>query len=140
MINENIFATGSADNLVKLWDMRNLKSQYYTLEGHTEQIYQVQWSPFSESVLGSCGQDRRLYVWDTNRIGQELSPEDEIEGKSELLFIHGGHTSKVSDFSWNLNENWVIASVSEDNILQIWQMSDIICSEENNDDNKMQIE
>jgi hypothetical protein len=28
----------------------------------------------------------------------------------------------VSDFSWNRNEEWVAASVSEDNILQIWQM------------------
>ncbi len=37
-------------------------------------------------------------------------------------FIHGGHTSKISDFSWNPNEPWVIASVAEDNIIQIWQM------------------
>jgi len=37
-------------------------------------------------------------------------------------FIHGGHTSKISDFSWNPNEPWVIASVAEDNILQVWQM------------------
>ena len=39
-----------------------------------------------------------------------------------LQFIHGGHTSKVSDFSWNQNDPWVISSVSEDNIVQIWQM------------------
>ncbi|KAG8508837.1 Histone-binding protein RBBP7 [Galemys pyrenaicus] len=38
------------------------------------------------------------------------------------LFIHGGHTAKISDFSWNPNEPWVICSVSEDNIMQIWQM------------------
>jgi WD40 repeat protein len=37
-------------------------------------------------------------------------------------FIHGGHTAKISDFSWNPNEPWVICSVSEDNIMQIWQM------------------
>ncbi len=34
-------------------------------------------------------------------------------------FIHGGHTSKISDFTWNPNEPWVVASVSEDNILQV---------------------
>ena len=39
-----------------------------------------------------------------------------------LQFIHGGHTAKISDFSWNPNEPWVICSVSEDNILQVWQM------------------
>jgi len=44
-----------------------------------------------------------------------------------LQFIHGGHTAKISDFSWNQNEPWVICSVSEDNIMQVWQMvSDVI--------------
>lgn len=46
------------------------------------------------------------------------SPEDAEDGPPELLFIHGGHTSKVSDFSWNGNDDWVVASVAEDNILQ----------------------
>jgi len=39
-----------------------------------------------------------------------------------VQFIHGGHTAKISDFSWNQNEPWVICSVSEDNIMQVWQM------------------
>ncbi len=47
------------------------------------------------------------------------SPEDAEDGPPELLFIHGGHTSKISDFSWNTNDDWVIASVAEDNILQV---------------------
>ena len=42
-------------------------------------------------------------------------------GPPELLFIHGGHTSKISDFSWNPTEAWVICSVSEDNIMQVGQ-------------------
>jgi histone-binding protein RBBP4 len=37
----------------------------------------------------------------------------------ELLFIHGGHTSKVSDISWNVKNPWVMASTAEDNILQV---------------------
>lgn len=41
-------------------------------------------------------------------------------------FIHGGHTAKISDFTWNPNEAWVICSVSEDNILQVWQMAENI--------------
>ncbi len=36
--------------------------------------------------------------------------------------MHGGHCAKVSDFSWNENEDWMIASVDEDNALHIWQM------------------
>ncbi len=51
-------------------------------------------------------------------------------GPPELLFIHGGHTSKICDFSWNPNEEFVCASVSEDNILQIWQMAENIYNPE----------
>jgi hypothetical protein len=45
--------------------------------------------------------------------------EDAEDGPPELLFIHGGHTSKISDFAWNPSDDWVIASVAEDNILQV---------------------
>jgi hypothetical protein len=82
-------------------------------------------------------------VWDHDQSRQELSqpagqvcaqqlmataclclsglqtPEDAEDGPPELLFIHGGHTSKISDFSWNSNDDWVVASVAEDNILQV---------------------
>jgi histone-binding protein RBBP4 len=70
----------------------------------------------------------RIHTWDLSRIGDQQSPEDAEDGPPELLFVHGGHTSKISDFSWNLNEPWVVASVAEDNILQIWQMvSQSVC-------------
>lgn len=64
------------------------------------------------------------------RIDEEQAPEDAEDGPPELLFIHGGHTSKISDFSWNPCEDWVISSVAEDNILQIWQMAENIYHDE----------
>lgn len=54
------------------------------------------------------------------------SPEDAEDGPPELLFIHGGHTAKISDFAFNATDEWVMASVAEDNILQIWQLADNI--------------
>lgn len=42
-----------------------------------------------------------------SRIGEEQTAEDAEDGPPELLFIHGGHTAKISDFSWNPNEPWV---------------------------------
>lgn len=72
-----------------------------------------------------------------SRIGKELTEEESVDGPPELLFIHGGHTSKISDFSFNSNDPWVISSVSEDNILQIWQMSEYIY---NDDEEEMQTE
>ena len=119
--NETLLATGSADKTVALFDIRNTKHRLHTFEHHTEEVFQIGWSPKSETVLASCGADRRMMIWDLSKIGDEQTPEDAEDGPPELLFIHGGHTSKISDFSWNMNDDWVIASVAEDNICQIWQ-------------------
>lgn len=128
--NEHVLATGSADKTVALFDLRNLKQKLHVFESHTDEVYQVSWSPQNETILSSCGADRRLMIWDLSRIGAEQSAEDAEDGPPELLFIHGGHTAKISDSSWNTNDDWVIASVAEDNILQIWQMAENIHTEE----------
>ena len=104
------------------------------LEGHSEEVYQVCWSPFNETILASASSDRRLNVWDLSKIGEEQSAEDAEDGPPELLFIHGGHTAKVADFGFNANDEWVVASVAEDNILQVWQMAENIYNEEDGEE------
>ncbi|CAM9097616.1 unnamed protein product [Heterosigma akashiwo] len=94
------------------------------------EVLQVGWHPSAETVFASCGDDRRLNVWDAAKIGEEQDAEDAEDGPPELLFIHGGHTAKVQDFSWNMQDPWVISSVSEDNVLQIWQMAENIYNDE----------
>ena len=128
--NEYVLATGSADKTVALFDLRKLDNRLHTFASHTEEVFQIGWSPKHETILSSCGADRRLMVWDLSRIGDEQSPEDAEDGPPELLFIHGGHTSKISDFAYNPNDEMVVASVAEDNILQIWQMAENIYTDE----------
>ncbi|XP_042494460.1 WD-40 repeat-containing protein MSI2-like isoform X1 [Macadamia integrifolia] len=124
--NEWILATASSDTTINLFDLRKLTTALHSFSSHTEEVFQVEWSPNHETVLASSASDRRIMIWDLSRIGDEQSEEDAEDGPPELLFSHGGHTAKISDFSWNENEPWVIASVSEDNILQIWQMAQSI--------------
>lgn len=131
---EFLLATGSADKTVALWDLRSLKSKLHSFEGHTEDVYQVGWSPHNETILASASLDRRINIWDVSKIGAEQDPEEAEDGPPELLFIHGGHTAKVADFSWNLNEEWIIGSVAEDNIIQIWQVAENIYADVDEDD------
>ncbi|KAJ3019126.1 Histone-binding protein rbbp4, partial [Thoreauomyces humboldtii] len=124
--NEHLLATGSADKTVALWDLRNLKRSLHVFDAHQEAVLQLAWAPFDSSILASSSADRRLNVWDLTRIGEEQTPEDADDGPPELLFIHGGHTNNVADFDWNRNEPWVMCSVAEDNICQVWQMASTI--------------
>jgi WD40 repeat protein len=63
----------------------------------------------------------------------EQTPEDAEDGPPELLFLHGGHTSKVSDISFNRNDEWTVASVSEDNVFQVWNMAEEMYADEENE-------
>lgn len=119
---EFLLATGSADETIKIWDMRNTSEAVHKLDGHSREVFQLQWAPFDASVLASCGADRRVRVWDLTKVGMQPSISADSECQEELLFIHGGHNDKVSDISWNPTQDWMVASVSDDNILQVWQM------------------
>jgi histone-binding protein RBBP4 len=68
-----------------LWDLRNLKIKLHTLEQHTGEIVQVEWSPHDETILASAAGDRRVNIWDLSRIGSEQTAEDAEDGPPELL-------------------------------------------------------
>ncbi|KAL2459979.1 WD-40 repeat-containing protein MSI2 [Abeliophyllum distichum] len=128
--NEWVLATASSDTTIGLFDLRNLSSPLHALSSHMEEVFQVEWDPNHETVLASSADDRRLMVWDLNRVGDEQLEGEAEDGPPELLFSHGGHKAKISDFSWNQNEPWVISSVAEDNTIQVWQMSESIYRDE----------
>ncbi|KAI5303734.1 Histone acetyltransferase type B subunit 2 [Ascosphaera pollenicola] len=123
---ETLVATGSADKTIALFDLRNLSQKLHVLEGHTDSVTSLSWHPFEESVLASSSDDRKIMFWDLSRSGEEQSAEDAQDGPPELLFMHGGHTNRISDFSWNLSDPWVLCSAAEDNLLQVWKVSDAI--------------
>ncbi|WVR08096.1 histone acetyltransferase type B subunit 2 [Kwoniella sp. DSM 27419] len=120
---EHLFLTGSSDNTVALWDTRKLHTKLHSFEAHTDDVLQLAWSPHSSVHFASASADRRVHIWNLDAIGAEQTPEDSEDGPPELLFVHGGHTSRVSDISWSPNAKWHISTTAEDNILQVWEVS-----------------
>ena len=56
---------------VTLHDLRMIKKDLHVFEHHNEEVFQIGWSPKNETILASCGADRRLMIWDLSRIGDE---------------------------------------------------------------------
>jgi len=123
--NGNLIITGSADKTIALFDIRDMKKRLHTFESHTDEVLHLAWSPHDPTVFASASSDRRINVWDLAQIGVEQTPDDAEDGPPELVFMHGGHTSRPADFSWapGIGEQWHVASVSEDNVLMVWQPS-----------------
>jgi len=116
---EYLLATGSNDNSVAIWDMRNMGRKVVSLEYHQDSVHKVAWAPFSMSILASVGSDKKVVIWDLGRINSES--QDDLP--PEVLFTHNGHTGRISDFCWNENDHFLMSSVAEDNMMQVWQMA-----------------
>ncbi len=137
--NEYLLLTGSNDKTCALWDLRNLKKKLHNFKHHINDVISVKWNPFIMSMFASSSSDRRVDIWDLSNInnntnngnnshnGKDKNKEKDNEedcAPSELLFTHGGHTSRVADFDWNPNQELTIASFADDNIIQVWKMAD----------------
>jgi len=138
----NLLITGSADKTIALFDIRNMKKRLHTFESHTDEVLHLAWSPHNPTVFASASSDRRINIWDLSQIGVEQTPDDAEDGPPELIFMHGGHTSRPADFSWapGIGEQWHVASVSEDNVLMVWQPSRRIWAGEDIDVDERELE
>lgn len=126
---EFLVLTASNEGAVRLWDMRCTRTHVAEFSTSNVPTLNVSWNPQQPTVFASCGLDRRVHVWDLARTAATHPPQaNDVDGPPELVFMHGGHTDKVSDLSWNPNVPNCIASVSDDNILQVFQIADAAMS------------
>ncbi|KAF2090873.1 WD40 repeat-like protein [Saccharata proteae CBS 121410] len=118
---ESILVTGSADKSIGIWDMRCMDKKIHSYEGHTQAVLNLEWHPTDHAILASSSYDKRIMMWDASRIGDEQTEEEAEDGPPELLFMHGGFTNSICDFSWNKTDPWVMLAAAEDNQLQVFR-------------------
>ena len=116
--NQACLATGDIDGMIDVWDIRsfgsgNANSVYNIKKQHEGSITQLKWHPKYHNILASSSSDKLVKIFDLNTIEEE-------EG---LIFTHAGHMLGVNDLDWSLHDDWMMASVADDNSLHVWKPS-----------------
>lgn len=108
-------ASGLSDGQIELRDIRLPSEPLRCFIPHSDAITQLKWHPNFHGVLGSSSADKLVKLHD-------------ISAESPLLFDHEGHMLGVNDFDWSPNEDWMIASVADDNSLHVWKPAEHLVS------------
>ncbi|MBW4574727.1 MAG: protein kinase [Aphanothece sp. CMT-3BRIN-NPC111] len=101
-----IFASGSKDNTIKLWEPSSGK-QINNLTGHSSSICAIAFSPNSE-ILASGSSDATIKLWQTS--------------SGKLISTLTEHSSSVDCLTFS-PDNRILVSGSKDNTIKLWESS-----------------
>ena len=107
---EELIATGSSDNTIKIFDLRQTARPLSILFGHRYPIKRVRYSPFSRDWLLSGSFDMTVRLWNT------ADPIDQCKK------IHDKHHEFVQGIAWSPHVENVVASISWDSKVYIWNV------------------
>lgn len=119
----NLFATSGNYKEISLWDVRQINVPVHKIETEKRNTTKLMWDKFQSGVLiSSNSYNKYISLYDMNKVGMEQTYEDSLDGPPELFFVHGGHSTNILDFSLNQTYSpMVVASVSQDGVLNVWQ-------------------
>lgn len=66
-LDSRMFASCSDDNMVAVWDVRNLRQKVHCLKAHSNWVKNIEYLPH-RSLLVTSGFDGSIYTWDLNKI------------------------------------------------------------------------
>jgi protein transport protein SEC13 len=124
------FVSGGCDNLIKIWRYDSTRNNYVeeaTLEGHTDWVRDVAWSPsvLSKSYIASASQDKTVIIWTQEGKGpweKKLLKSDKFPDvvwrvswslSGNILAVSGGD-NKVTLWKENLKGEWESAGVVDE--------------------------
>lgn len=104
-----LLAAGTLDGKVRVWQVED-GALVVTLEGHTDAVTSVLFSPQNSALLASASNDDTIRLWP-------------LDGSGEPLFTLEGHTGDVNTLSFSPGGS-LLASGSDDTSIKIWQVED----------------
>lgn len=108
---DNIIASASEDNTVKVWQIpdggltKTLTESIVTLEGHSKRVGIISWHPSALNILLSAGCDNVICIWNV--------------GTGELVYqMSDAHPDLIYCVSWNVDGS-AFCTVCKDKALRV---------------------
>lgn len=115
----SLFASGSGDTTVRVYDMETCTSLHLfgtmgtedskPALGHSSTVAKVEFFKESPHLLLSAGWDSSFKIWDTRK-----------DGKACVMTTENAHSEVVS-CATSLGDNWVVTG-SSDSIVKVWDL------------------
>ncbi|SAM09444.1 hypothetical protein [Absidia glauca] len=116
LVTKDVFASGSWDHTVKIWNPQAPRS-LQTFTEHTHCVYSTAWSPYNPTLLMSGSGDQTVKIWDTK------SPRS-----AQTIFAHN---NEVLSVDWNKYNPDMLVTGSVDKTIKVWDLRnssrEVIC-------------
>jgi histone-binding protein RBBP4 len=118
-IKEGILATGSGDTTVRIWDIKDYKSEgshdikaTNIFTHHTATVNDVDWHHHHYNILASVSDDLKLAIVDTRS----------NDSSKATVSVATAHRDAVNCVAWNPHPRfeWILATGSADGSIGIW--------------------
>lgn len=108
---DKILATCSADQTIKLFDLRTNNASPITIKAHDSDVNVISWNRTTPTMLASGAEDGGFKIWDLRKTG-----------KGPLLHIQW-HTDAITSIEWHPHDEWTLSVSSADDRLTLWDLS-----------------
>ena len=116
-LQEGKLLSGSDDNLLCLWDLREAGLEVNPLSirhGHTDVVEDVDWHKSYAHLFGSVGDDCRLLLWDSRESSD--TPTHKVEN---------AHADDINCISFNPYSEFLLATGSSDTTVALWDIRNL---------------
>eukprot|EP00803_Ostreobium_quekettii_P009957 evm.model.scf_285EXC.1 EVM.evm.TU.scf_285EXC.1 scf_285EXC:4320-9246(-) len=109
---DTVFASGSADKTIRIWDTRSPTGAMISVNAHKADVNVLSWSHLVTNMLASGADDGTIHIWDLRKMTEQ--------GQVALFNFH---KDAITSVEWSPHEGSMLAASSADNQLAVLDLA-----------------